>query len=342
MRGVYLPSFFFYNCFVGFLFSLGFVMFYVNPSFDWYEATIHFGEISSFDDQVFEGEFDDVMLNLKECFPDFSFVQCTAKNGWKYAYNFVCGSDVLCNISFINSASFKKCCHLIFTGFHSRSGSDFLRAYYPEHSVTRVDCACDTFFESPIQSVTIPEMFLDCKEIAKSYRVSSSVAGDWLSGDKGRTLYLGSKKSAVQMRIYEKGKQPELLHLNMPTWVRFEMQYRPDKSVRADVSSRSPSELLGGFAWVKEIIDKYYNVVNGEKLTVVVDRHAVDCDRALKHMFFQYRKQLQKKALDFNSVTGFTDYLLSCIYPDNVVSANEAHCSDLLPIDFYFEDCDYE
>jgi phage replication initiation protein len=50
---------------------------------------------------------------------------------------------------------------------------------------------------------------------------STSVAGDWLSGEHGRTLYVGSAKNGKMLRVYEKG-----LQLGDPRsqWVRFEVQ----------------------------------------------------------------------------------------------------------------------
>ena len=73
-------------------------------------------------------------------------------------------------------------------------------------------------------------MFENCISIAKDMRLKTSVIGDWY-GDGGRTLYIGSAKSAYRMRIYEKGKQDDNASIGGVNWVRFELVCRPDKNV---------------------------------------------------------------------------------------------------------------
>jgi phage replication initiation protein len=53
-------------------------------------------------------------------------------------------------------------------------------------------------------------------------RPSSSLAGDWLGGEAGRTFYVGKAANGKTLRVYEKGKQ-----LGEPAseWVRFEVQF---------------------------------------------------------------------------------------------------------------------
>lgn len=50
---------------------------------------------------------------------------------------------------------------------------------------------------------------------------SSSVAGDWLGGSDGRTLYVGKSANGKMLRVYEKGKQ---LGDASSAWTRFEVQ----------------------------------------------------------------------------------------------------------------------
>lgn len=50
---------------------------------------------------------------------------------------------------------------------------------------------------------------------------STRVDGDWLGGEKGRTLYVGQAKNGKMLRVYEKGKQLGDKH---SSWTRFEVQ----------------------------------------------------------------------------------------------------------------------
>lgn len=50
---------------------------------------------------------------------------------------------------------------------------------------------------------------------------ATSLAGDWLGGDNGRTLYVGKSTNGKMLRVYEKGKQ---LGDKDSAWTRFEVQ----------------------------------------------------------------------------------------------------------------------
>lgn len=50
---------------------------------------------------------------------------------------------------------------------------------------------------------------------------SSEVAGDWVDGTRGRTLYIGKGKNGKMLRVYEKGRQ---LGDFESDWTRFEVQ----------------------------------------------------------------------------------------------------------------------
>lgn len=86
--------------------------------------------------------------------------------------------------------------------------------------------------------------------------VSTSVAGDWIGGRDGRTLYVGAPSSSVRARFYEKGIQLG----SSDSWVRLEWQVRPAASTPLSaLSLRPPSgryaEILRIVAGLTEIPD---------------------------------------------------------------------------------------
>jgi phage replication initiation protein len=71
----------------------------------------------------------------------------------------------------------------------------------------------------------------------------TAVAGDWLDGLRGRTLYIGRGSSGKMLRVYEKGIQ--LGDMGSP-WVRYEVQLGArDRVIPLDVLLR-PTEFFAG------------------------------------------------------------------------------------------------
>jgi len=87
--------------------------------------------------------------------------------------------------------------------------------------ITRIDLAVDFLYgEHTVDeavSMVQADQFTSCGR-----RPSTSVAGDWLDGVHGRTLYVGKAANGKMLRVYEKGKQLGDLESN---WVRFEVQF---------------------------------------------------------------------------------------------------------------------
>ena len=133
-------------------------------------------------------------------------------------------------------------------GEHSQKAAEALRAAYT-HRVTRVDACADFDTPGAFEALLIPAI-----KVKKERRIMGGKAGDWDDfPEKGRTLYLGSKSSPVRMRLYEKGLQPEYLHLDRPNWARIETQVRPAKEAKNEFSKLSPMEVWGAARWTREI-----------------------------------------------------------------------------------------
>ena len=169
---------------------------------------------------------------------------------------------------------------------------DAIRARFP-HRVTRVDACAD--FDTPGAF----EALLDpCLRVKKDNRLKGSKAGDWDDfPEDGRTLYLGSTASAVRVRLYEKGKQPEYRHLQRDNWARIEVQARPAKEHKFEFSHLTPTAVWGASAWTRQLA--------GLVLAQHIDPHPAgttyrltERDRALEWMCKQYGAHLVSLAED--------------------------------------------
>lgn len=162
--------------------------------------------------------------------------------------------------------------------------ADIVRGQFPEHRVSRLD-ACEDYHHPDaydyLRSVAIKiakKQGVYCDEIVKPIA----------DCDDGRTLYLGSKTSAVRMRIYEKGKQ-----LGCGTeWVRAELQVRPQKNTKSIVALLDSTEVWGLSKWSHEMALQL-----GKKGLKRVDAQVYqqsDHDRAYRFMLKQYRRVLEQ------------------------------------------------
>lgn len=86
--------------------------------------------------------------------------------------------------------------------------------------LTRLDLAVD-FLEGEHTVDDAVQMHADGEFTTGGRPPSTSVAGDWLDGVKGRTLYVGNAANGKMLRVYEKGRQ---MGDSSSDWVRFEVQ----------------------------------------------------------------------------------------------------------------------
>lgn len=308
-------------------------MFYFEPSFDWYQCTVF---VSSLDksgprclgcfcpeDVTFPLDYFEAVEEVALAYGgDVDIRSVPARNGWRYAVQLHHGSHVYCTISMENSATVKKCFNLQFTGSDSTRGAEIARRLFPGHSVTRVDVAIDACFSGSSSGLTTGVVLAGCVDIAVNHRLSTTMLGDWSGRDEsGRTLYIGSSKSSVRVRIYEKGRQPDTLPAD-PDWLRFELVYRPKgQQLRRAASFLTPYDVAVSHSAFAEIVKTYYHDISDlsvpVQLSEVVNRHQTDFDRALEHMLFQYKKSLRAKCETFDTNHSFCDWLLSRLYPDD-------------------------
>lgn len=180
-------------------------------------------------------------------------------------------------------------------GENTPKAVELIRSDY-QHRCTRVD-ACADFDDSGV----FERMLGICQQVKKEHRLKGEKQGDWDDfPELGRTLYLGARASVSRVRLYEKGKQPEYVHLEKPNWTRIEIQVRPAKEAKTAFSSLTPLEVWGASTWTKQLA--------GQVLQQHVDPHPAGTiwrptkrDAALAWMCKQYGSQLSDLAFDLGS-----------------------------------------
>lgn len=133
--------------------------------------------------------------------------------------------------------------------------SDWLRAHFPSHKVSRADVALDFSFEGSFDAIAAL-----IEPIARKARVSVKFLGDPAENNpdypmdqrKGRTLYLGSQTSEMRIRLYEKGFERRGAGVENidPNHARLEVVCAPQKERKARASRLSPFEMIGFSKWI--------------------------------------------------------------------------------------------
>ncbi len=307
-------------------------MFYFEPSFDWYQCTIFVSHIDKTaprvlgaflpEDVTFPIEYFGAVEGLAlEYGGAVDIRSVPARNGWRHAVQICRGSRVYCTVSMENSSTMKRCFNCQWTGSDATQGAEIARRLFPGHNVTRADVAIDACFSAP-SGLTTGQVLGGCIDIAVRHSLGTTMLGDWSGREQtGKTLYIGSFKSALRVRVYEKGRQPGTMPQD-PDWVRFELVYRPKgQALRKAASVLTPNDIASSYAAFFEIVQTYYHDISDTaipvRLTEVVNRHEIDADRALEHMFTQYGKCLRAKCEMFDTNQGFADWFMSKLYPDN-------------------------
>lgn len=168
-------------------------------------------------------------------------------------------------------------------GCHDVVGT--FRRLWPRHDVIRVDSAVD--FDAAGVWETLTGLVLD---VADARRIKTRVAGDWLAGQDGRTLYVGGRQAASTLRVYEKGKQMQ--ESGRPDWVRAENQVRPKKrEARQALSRLSAGQVWGCAGWTRDIAAR----LSGADLEPVAMHRwrAPDGERARAALIKQYSATLE-------------------------------------------------
>ena len=169
------------------------------------------------------------------------------------------------------------------------------------HRPSRLDSSCDLSGASVMR-----EMDALAVQFEEKFGVRRNYAGAALDNpDRGTTIYLGSRKSMVFVRVYQKGlqvaEQQGLIGDAIPdklrNWVRIELEFKPDKKRAKEAARRlSPVDCWGVSPWTAEFCKAALSI-EAERVTVT-ERRESDHDRALRFMAHQYRTHLDKLIRD--------------------------------------------
>lgn len=187
------------------------------------------------------------------------------------------------------------------------------RHYAGLHKVSRMDAALD-YDNGPGTWETLlafchgiadgPDGRVDGDTRKRVSKVATNQMGDWHHGVKGRTFYLGSSKSAVLVRLYEKGIQltEDAAKRGSPRadisrdFCRLEVQVRPDGASKEHASSASPLEAFGYAEWSRELLRRVEDA-NVERVHIR-ERRESDFDRALNWMVHQYEAHILQEVMN--------------------------------------------
>lgn len=146
--------------------------------------------------------------------------------------------------------------HVRFTSDAAPGHVAILREAFPEHTVSRIDVKEDFGAEGAFDRM-LPSLL----DAAKRHRVKVDARGDHYVTKQGRTLQLGSRSSAVVLRVYDKAGQMRAKFAHDPVRLltvpdhltRYEVEVKPkDMIVRQACAKLEPAAFMGVSALVRE------------------------------------------------------------------------------------------
>jgi DNA relaxase NicK len=239
--------------------------------FDWYQATI-------------DASHDEVVgLLLRHAGPHAHVQPHRGKtHGYESAYDVAIGPQVYAT-AFYGGVSQGAGVNVQASGSNALWFSRLCRDNWP-HEVTRVDAA-----EDYDDAAAFEGLMQVCLDVAGERGLGTFNVGDWSQRRAGRTLYIGSIKSAVRVRLYEKGKEYHARGIRQasPHWVRLEGSFRPRKRAgRIAMAAATPAECFGLAMWTRVLLERLTGVEYPRIADVVWE--ASDDARAYAWLIRQY------------------------------------------------------
>jgi DNA relaxase NicK len=121
-----------------------------------------------------------------------------------------------------------------------------------------------------------------------------STVGDWFTdgSPKGRTLYIGSRKSKFFIRIYEKGKQVG----GDPNWFRIELEFKPQSPAqRLLASDLTPHQIAELDPWLTGLLNDLFVFGKYDWIPLPTKKTTSDFEKKRCYMVHQYAEPV----LDF-------------------------------------------
>lgn len=247
--------------------------------FDWYSATLYDDELGAV-----EG-LEAVMGGHVE--------EGKGMHGYERGYVIVNESGIVARVLAGGNKGAKP--HAWATGAGASAFARGVRENWgPErHHVTRFDSRLDYGSQGPAAG-TFQKLAHACVELAEARGLKTVVTGDYLGETGGRTLYVGSRKSDVFVRLYEKGYQlrgeitedEEKRNAISKDWCRLEVQVRPKHDARFKAAVSTPEEAWGYSKWTQALAETVAGL-DVERTTMQHHRNTED-DATFAWMLKQY------------------------------------------------------
>lgn len=237
--------------------------------FDWYQASV----------PEIRPEVLQETLAKSDYYGDWE--QSRAGKGYDSGAQFIVGGEVLYRMSF-GGRNEQYGPNVMASGAAAQKLADLLREHHPAHKVSRMD-SCEDYHHKDVYRYLRKKAL----KIAREQKVHArEITKPLKESDDGRTLYIGSESSAVQLRLYEKGKQLGCGN----EWVRAECQVRPTKALKVIAAHLSPLETWAIAQWSHEFA-KQLGHEDLQRVDAKIYQPS-DHERAYRFMIKQYAKVL--------------------------------------------------
>lgn len=239
--------------------------------FDWYQGTLDEDKPS----QLF-------LDSLKNSFDLSSWVSGKGYQGYTNSLHLRRGSNDLCLVAFGGNDGV----HVRGSSENSLIVSEVMRKHYVTHKVSRID-SCIDFDESGCFDKMAKKM-IEFANNKKPQPLKISMLGDWANG-KARTLYIGSRKSQIYIRLYEKGYESSQklgLEVERPNWVRFEVEYKPQKEKPRRMAQGFSADDIFRISYLPELMDSFEMDFGSQILTY--NKSYTDEEKARYFLLKQY------------------------------------------------------
>lgn len=200
----------------------------------------------------FTGSVDNSPENLIALFRSAGedFAPCKGNPRYDASIQVHKGGDRLARISWGRNYSYPL---VESSGRLSSAAIDLIRSSGFTAFPSRLDAALD-LLQTDKTPFSFERMANIAIETAERVGVQVSNTGDWLGsnpGQKGRTLYIGSRQSSCFYRLYEKGKEQGIPGSD---WVRFECEYKPRKHEKPFAIHLAPYQVLSHSRFASELL----------------------------------------------------------------------------------------
>ena len=256
---------------------------FYNWAFDWYSATIRDDSVGGQNGFLVVDELEKWFARcvIEEDSPLYGYGSCSRIRGAE--------GETLARVMWAGKQPWPL---VLTSGVGCAATVRAVRALWPvSHQVSRADAAADV--DSPGAFEELSRLAID---FADERGITVDFAGDWHRRVRGRTVYIGSRSSAVFLRIYEKGKQMRqngLVDASLD-WVRVELSVKPLKGCRQTAAFVDASELWGFSKW-GTAFRKRLDGVEVEPLRMKEHRET-DQQRAFRACMRQYGATLAREA----------------------------------------------